>query len=134
MSAETEKKLIMVVDDDIDLLTQTKIFLENAGYSVATADSQEDAEDLLKTIKPDLVVSDLMMENIDGGFSLSYHIKNIDPKIPVIIVTGVTQETGLHFSLNSEVDRSWVKADVILNKPVKYEVLLDEIKKYLTEY
>jgi CheY-like chemotaxis protein len=125
------KKTILVVDDDVDLLSQIEIQLKSAGFDVVTADGQDEAEIILKTMKPDLVISDLMMENLDGGFSLSYHVKKMDPSIPVIIITGVTHELGFKFFTDTEEERSWVKADAILNKPVRFEQLMMEINKYL---
>ena len=125
------KKTVMLVDDDFDLLNQLKLQFGSAGFNVISADSQEEAETLLKTIKPDLVVSDLMMENIDGGFSLSYYIKKKYPTVPVIIITGVTREIGLKFTTNNEEGRKWIKADAILNKPIKFEDLMKEVNKYL---
>lgn len=133
MNSEEMKKTILIADDDVDLLAQMELTLKNAGYHVIAVEGQDDAERILQTTKPDMVITDLMMEAIDGGFSLSYYIKKKYPKCPVIIVTGVTQETGMKFSTNSAEDRSFIKADLILNKPVKHEVLLAEVKRYLTE-
>lgn len=131
MSSTIQKKTILVVDDDFDLLKQIEIQLKSAGFEVITADGQEEAEIILKNKRPDLVVSDLMMENLDGGFSLSYHVKKIDPSIPVIIITGIRDELGFKFTTDTEAGRSWVKADAILNKPVRFEQLINEINKYL---
>jgi DNA-binding NtrC family response regulator len=125
------KKTVLIVDDDFDLLKQYEMQFASAGFNVVTADCQEDAEKVIKNIKPDLVVSDLMMENIDGGFSLSYHIKKKYPDVPVLIITGVTRDIGLQFSTNSDEGRRWIKADAILNKPIKLEDLLKEVNKYL---
>ena len=40
-----------------------------------------------------------MMENVDAGFTLCYHIQKKDPTIPVILVTSVNSETGLDFDM-----------------------------------
>lgn len=125
------KKKVLLVDDDFDLLMQLELQFKSAGFEVKTASSQETAENLLKTFQPDLVISDLMMENIDGGFSLAYHIKNRMPNVPVIIITAVTQETGMKFSSPSDAGQTWIKADAILNKPVRFEDLMKEVNKYL---
>jgi len=79
-----EPKTILVVDDDIDFLIQTETVLKAQGFNVVKAESQSEAEELLKKIQPDLAILDLMMEHFDGGFALAYHIKKIDPDIPVI--------------------------------------------------
>jgi DNA-binding response OmpR family regulator len=130
MSTEIKKNLLLV-DDDYDLLTQLELQFKKAGFNVVTADSQEAAEETLKSYTPDLVISDLMMENIDGGFSLSYYIKKKMPNVPVIIITSVTSNTGMKFSASSDDGQRWIKANVILNKPIKFDDLLKEVNKYI---
>ncbi len=122
---------ILVVDDDIDIREQMQFQLEAAGYKVVTAEGQMPAEKLLETMRPDMAIVDLMMEHVDGGFALSYHIKKIDPTIPVLLVTGVTSETGFEFDAQTSEERSWIKADGLLPKPIRYEQLIGEVKKLL---
>ena len=119
--------LILVVDDDIDYLTQQQVLLESAGFEVKTADCEEGALTALEEEKPDLVILDLMMENEDSGFSLSHAVKKKDKSIPVILITGVARETGLSFSAGHH----WVKADRVLNKPVRFEQLKGQIAELL---
>lgn len=128
---EDQKKLVLLVDDDIDLLYQNSLMLKQNGFNVITAENQEQAEEILKDIKPDIVVTDLMMEQLDAGFTLAHHIKKIDQNIPIIIVTGVSQETGMRFFSGTEEEKSWIKADTVLSKPIRFEQLLQEIKKLL---
>ena len=124
-------KTILVVDDAADFLTQHKIYLESLGYTVITAESQHQAEEILKTVRPDLAMVDLMMEHVDGGFTLCYHIKKIDAAIPVILVTGVSSETGIEFDASTQEERSWVKADVMLAKPVRFDQLKRELERLM---
>ncbi|MBN2281933.1 MAG: response regulator [Candidatus Marinimicrobia bacterium] len=122
--SENKKNInVLIVDDDIDFLNQTKIRLEAAGYHVQSAESQKAAEELLKTFTPDIALLDLMMENMDGGFALAYHIKKKNSKIPVIIASGVTSETGIEFDAKTEEEKSWIKADAFLTKPIRFEQL-----------
>ncbi|MBE0652796.1 MAG: response regulator, partial [Bacteroidales bacterium] len=85
-----ESKIILLVDDDFDYLFQQKIYLESWGYKVLTADSRTKAEELLEKTKPDLAILDLMMEEDDSGFILSYKLKKKYPDVPVIISTAVS--------------------------------------------
>jgi DNA-binding response OmpR family regulator len=127
----TNKKTIVIVDDDIDYLFQLKIQVEKMGFEVKTAESQKDGEKLLKSLKPDLAIFDLMMENQDSGFILSYRLKKQYPDVPVIIATAVLQETGLQFGLDSVEDRNWIKADLYLEKGLRSDQLHKEINKLL---
>jgi CheY-like chemotaxis protein len=122
---------ILVVDDDIDIREQMQFQLESAGFKVVTAEGQMPAEKLLETMRPDMAIVDLMMEHVDGGFALSYHIKKIDPNIPVLLVTGVTSETGFEFDAQTAEERSWIKADALLPKPIRYEQLIGEVRRLL---
>lgn len=127
---ETRKK-IMIVDDDSDYLTQLELQVKNLGYEVIKAESQKDGENLLDSEKPDLAIIDLMMENKDSGFILSYKMKQKYPEVPVIIASAVTAETGLSFGTETEEDRAWIRADKFLEKGLRTDQLEREINKLL---
>lgn len=125
------QKTILIVDDDEDFLFQINYLLEKSGFNVKKATSISEARQVLTEVRPDLAVLDLMMERLDAGFVLSYQIKRMDSSIPVILVTAVTSETGLEFDAATDEERTWVKADVLLAKPVRPEQLLREINRLL---
>jgi DNA-binding response OmpR family regulator len=124
-------KRILLVDDDSDLLFQMEVYVKQMGFEVETADSQKEGEEKLSQMKPDLCIFDLMMENKDSGFVLSYKAKKQNPDVPVIIVSGVTAETGMNFSLETDTDHNWMKADLFLEKNVRADQLHREISKLL---
>jgi DNA-binding response OmpR family regulator len=126
-----EAKRILIVDDDMDYLAQLKFQVENFGFTAITAESQKEGEEIIENEKPDLAILDLMMENQDSGFILSYKIKKKYPDVPVIIATAVTAETGLIFGLDTEEERSWIKADQYLEKGIRPDQLHREINKLL---
>ncbi len=126
-----EPKKILVVDDDIDLLEQVAIILKAEGYQVIQAQGQKEGEEALLTTIPDLAVLDLMMENMDSGFVLCHHVKRLYPETPVILLTAVTSATGLDFNPQSSDAASWVKADALLDKPVRPEQLRQEVRRLL---
>lgn len=128
-----DAKTVLVVDDDVDFLEQQRLLLQAAGYNVIAAEGQKAAEKALQQTRPDLAVVDLMMEHMDGGFALCYRIKKLDPAIPVILVTAVTSETGLGFDAATDEERSWVRADAMLAKPVRFEQLKKEIDRLLAK-
>jgi CheY-like chemotaxis protein len=131
MADQTDKKNVLVVDDDVDFLEQHKLLLEKSGFHVITADSQADAESKINDVHLDLAVVDVMMEHADAGFNLCYHLKKKNPQLPIIIVTSVSSETGLDFDAHTEEERSWIKADALLSKPLRYEQLKREIDRLL---
>jgi len=122
---------ILIVDDDPDLLMQTRTQLEAAGYDVVAVDSAAEAERSIEETAPDVAVFDLMLEEVDSGFILCHKTKRKLPDLPIIMVSGVAGETGLAFDVCGSEAQSWLKADVFLNKPVRPEQLRREIERVL---
>lgn len=127
------KKTVLIVDDDSDYLFQIKLKIQQFGFDVITANSQKEAEKLLETFKPDLAIFDLMMENEDSGFILSYLTKRLYPDVPVIIATAVTAETGMTFIFDTEQEKQWIKSDLFIDKGIRTEQLKKEIDNLLNK-
>lgn len=129
--SEQEKKTILLADDDPDQIFLVRHHLEKWGYRVVAVESREEAERYLESGCPDLAILDLMMEEEDSGFILSYKIKQCSPDIPVIISTAVAAERGISFDMNSPGSRTWIKADHYLEKGFRMDQLKILIEKYL---
>lgn len=127
-----EKKKILLVDDDIDLLEQNKLLLESRNYEVFTAASGKEGWEVFNRIKPDAAVLDLIMEEHDSGFILSYKIKKDahGKTIPVFVVTSAAYVTGFKFGASTEEEKEWLKCDGILNKPVVIEELAQKLNEF----
>ncbi len=125
-------KRILIVDDDIDLLDQNKLLIESKGFDVITAESAEEGLKLFNSEKPDAVIVDLIMEEHDSGFVLCHKIKRTEhgKKIPVLILTSATYETGFKFDASTTEEKEWIKCDGVLNKPVVVEDLLAMLDDY----
>jgi CheY-like chemotaxis protein len=130
MTAE-QSKTILLADDDVDFLTQLEVQVRAEGYDVVAVHGQAEAEKWLEDHRPDMAIVDLMMEHEDGGFALCYHLKRMAPEVPVIIVTAVASDTGLEFDAATDEERSWIKADALLAKPIRPEQLRKEIERLL---
>jgi CheY-like chemotaxis protein len=124
-------KKILIVDDDTDLLEQARLIVSRDGHEVHTAQGREEAEECLLSLAPDLAILDLMMEEKDAGFILAHTVKRLYPGTPVILLTAVRSATGLDFTARTEEAASWVKADLILDKPVRPEQLRAEVQRLL---
>jgi CheY-like chemotaxis protein len=122
---------ILIADDDPDYLLQTVFNLKKAGYNTMGVESQAEAESVIARFKPDLAIFDLMMESDDSGFILCYKLKRKYPDVPVILATAVSHETGLTFSIDSDQEKSWIRADVYLEKGIRPEQLDYEVMKLL---
>jgi two-component system, OmpR family, alkaline phosphatase synthesis response regulator PhoP len=86
------KKTIMVVDDNPDIITIIKTILEGKGYNVISASSGQELLNLLKNQKPDLIILDIMMPEMDGLEVLT-KLKGVTDttSIPVILLTAKVQ-------------------------------------------
>lgn len=126
-----QEKKILIADDDMDILNQLSVQIKKMGFSVLAAETQKEAEKLIEEQKPDLAIFDLMMDNRDSGFILSYQLKKKYPDVPVIIATAVTAETGMIFEPESPDQRQWIKADRYLEKGIRPEQLEKEIRQLL---
>jgi CheY-like chemotaxis protein len=131
LESDVNKK-ILLVDDDLDLLEQNKILLESRGYQVVTADNTKKGWELFKSIKPYAAILDLIMEQHDAGFILSYKIKkdSYGKNIPVFVLTSATYVTGFKFSASTAEEKEWIKCDEIINKPVVIDDLVQKIEGY----
>ena len=126
-----KRKTILLIDDDCDFLEQMKIILTSEGYKIVTADGMKSGVKMLEDFKPDLVMVDLMMEHYDSGFIVSYEVKDKYPDVPVILATAVAAETGSRFSLEEKSASSWAKADLIMDKGIRHDQLIREVKRLL---
>lgn len=122
---------VLVADDDPDILDQLTMILESMGLKVIAMDSQETAETFLARSRPDLVISDLMMEKMDSGFILCHRVRQKYPDVPIIMISGVAQETGMRFDTQSNEMQEWIKADAFLNKQIRPEQLQAEVRRLL---
>jgi CheY-like chemotaxis protein len=126
-----ESGKLLIIDDDPDFREELKLYLGSKGYGVITAENAQEGLKKIKAERPDLIVLDVMMERLDDGFRMCYDLKHDSEyrHIPIVIVTSVTQATGLKF--NPETDGEYLEADAYYQKPVSMEELLSTIQRLL---
>lgn len=81
------KGKVLVIDDEKDILSFLKIFIDKQGYTTLTAESGEQGLAVFESEKPDIVISDIRLPDIDG-FQVIQKIKSISPFTEVILMTG----------------------------------------------
>ncbi len=120
-----DKKRILLVDDEEDLRKMLKFRLEALNYDVTEAGDGEDALKKAKSIKPDLIILDLMLPKMDG-FEVCRTLKaNKDYKsIPIIMFTARAQEKDEELSKQ-------VGSDAHITKPFEPQELVQKIKELL---
>lgn len=118
-----DKQKILWVDDEIDLLRPHVLFLKNKGYYVKTLTNAEDAIELVKEEDFDLLLLDEMLHGMDGLTALS-ELKDINPGLPIIMVTKSEEESLMEEAIGSKIDD-------YLTKPVNPSQILLVCKKIL---
>ena len=123
---------ILIVDDDPDITEAMKVVLENEGYGVDSAKDSEEGMKQIKSVKPDLIILDVMMNTAQEGFILSRELKQSSEykDIPILMVTAIKERTGIDFKPAAG-DESWLPVEEYLDKPVRPEVLVDKVKGLL---
>ncbi len=128
-----DSPVIFLVDDDSDFLELEKSIFESRGWRVRCFTDSRAAFEACSAEPPALVVSDLMMRNLDSGFSLARAVK-ADPqlaRIPVIIVSAVSSQKGFDFHPRSAEDLAAMHADAFFDKPVSAPQLLKKAEELL---
>jgi CheY-like chemotaxis protein len=122
---------VVIVDDNTDYLFTMKTFLSRNGFEVETAPDGKAGIELIKELRPDVVLLDVMMETTFSGFEVCRQIRN-DPKLkdmPIIGITGMEDELGLKFDKYDDAD--YFSPNVFFDKPVDKDALLKKIKELI---
>ena len=123
----SEKKHILIVEDEIELNEMIKMRLEANDFEITTAFDGQDGLEKARELEPDLIILDLMLPKIDGykvcGLLKSDSRYN---KIPIIIFTALAQTSNKDIGMD-------LGADAYITKPFQSEVLLTKIKELMGE-
>src|SRR4030043_2258037 len=122
-----QKKKILIVDDEKDIVRALMIRFQSAGYDVAAAFDGAQGIFMAHKEKPDLIVLDIRMP-AGNGFSVAQRLKRSTHTftIPVIFLTGSPEK-------NAEEKAMAMGARFYIKKPYDPEELLDAIKRALEE-
>ena len=122
---EGDKTLILVAEDSPTQAMQLEFLLEGNDFAVAVGRNGKEVVDLLKKRRPALVISDIVMPEMDG-YELCLHIKTDEDlkDIPVILMTSLSD-------VNEAVKGLYCGADVLLAKPYNEALLLSRVKGML---
>ncbi len=122
-----KRKKILLVDDELGFANMMKLYLEKAGdYEVTTENNPLEALNIAKSFKPDIIILDVVMPDMDGP-DLAAKIKSdvSFKNVPIVFLTAIVekdQETEINGSIGGQ---------HFIAKPVTGEVLLAAIKKYI---
>ena len=125
-----DKKLILVVDDDPDLVEAVSMKLESENYRIAKAYDGVEAWEKIKEERPALIVLDVMMPEKDG-YTLCKELKE-NPKyedITVVLLTAVGE--AVPSTTYTHMDGKTSLADEFIPKPIDMDELMEIIDHYM---
>ena len=115
------KRRVLAIDDEPAMTEWLKILLEHAGFEVRTALIGTRGEEIFKTWRPDAVVTDMMLPDVDG-IELVRRFRQLDPEAEVIVITG-------QGNIPRSVEAVKAGAFDFLEKPIDADRLLDKLEK-----
>ena len=116
-------KKILVVDDEADIRDFVYGFFMERGYTVLMASGGEEALEVVKAEKPDLILLDINMRGMDGIAALK-HIRDIDKKVKVLMVTAIDEQERMDEACR-------LGATEYINKPLVLEHLENAVESNL---
>lgn len=117
---------VLVVDDDEEIREFAEAGLTAAGFHVFTADNGARAYSIFQRHKPQLIISDIRMNRVDG-FELLAKVRESSPGTPVILCS------GFYAGLERDLKHSALKPELFVEKPFKMSELIAHVKRLLQE-
>jgi CheY-like chemotaxis protein len=105
--------------------------LAQRGHEVSAAYSGAEARGRLETLTPDIVVLDVMMDSMTEGFELARDLHEKLPAMPMIMLSGVREATGVRYRISP--DETWLPVARFLDKPIDPAALADEVDNVLAK-
>ena len=120
-----EKGKILYVEDNVDNRTLVRRILLSEDYGLLEATDAQEALELLKTTKPDLILMDINMPDMDG-YTLTAKIKAIPgfERVPILALTANVMRGDKEKTLEAG-------CDGYIQKPIDFDELLREIEKFI---
>jgi CheY-like chemotaxis protein len=110
MTAERERALVLVADDDDDIRDLVAMHLRQAGYEVIAAADGDTGLELIRARRPDLVVLDVKMPGL-GGYELTRRLK-ADPstaEIPILLLSASVRQEEVQEGISAGADEFMAK-------------------------
>lgn len=115
---------VLIVDDNIGLLTTMSLILRHVGYSVMTAKNGQEAIECVKRNNLQIIFMDIKMPG-KNGVDVYKELKRIIPKVPVVMMTGYSRDDLVQEGIEAGVHK-------IIFKPLDMDYVINLIKKVVT--
>jgi len=119
-----KKKNLLIVEDDFDTVKMLKKMLKKFNLNIYVSDTGENALDVMKNKKIDIVLMDYKLP-YKNGILLTKEIRKINGDIPIILETGESKLFG-----NMDTVKGF-QFDDIIEKPLTMDKVTDVVKEYI---
>ena len=123
MSEELKKKIV-VIEDEVDILELINMVLTNAGYEVHLCDNGRGALELIRKVKPHLVILDLMLPGFDGKYIVKQMSEDEELMDMHVMITSALEESEKMF-------HSYPQVRDFCIKPFRSTVLLQKVRSLM---
>ena len=120
-------KKVLVVDDAAHIRRVIELKLKKQGYQVTLAKNGEDGLNLIQTLQPDVVITDIMMPKMDGKTlcERTNELKKMRPFLTIVMTARI-----------SPTERDWIEQmqdTMFIEKPFSLSAILSSIEQYLVK-
>ena len=115
--AEVDTHSVLYVEDDPDFREAVEAMLEEGGYQVEAVATAEAGLAAFQAHRPDAVLLDLMLEEVDSGVTLATRIRALDREVPILLLTSVGD------ALMAAQDWGQLGVTGVLQKPINADTL-----------
>jgi len=125
-----EGKKVLIADDEVDVHEFVRTALEDEGYEILTAQDGQTALEVVRAQAPDVIILDVQMPK-KNGFEVFDELRRDDATkaIPVIMLTAVTERTGIPFDARAMGDYMGHEPEAYIDKPVDPVKLRETVNK-----
>jgi CheY-like chemotaxis protein len=128
---------ILIIDDDPDIVLAARLCLQKAGHEVFDANNGDAGLRLMETVRPDLIILDVMMSTATEGFQTALKLRSPDPTspllgyrhVPILMLTAIHSTTDLRFAP----DQDYLPIDAFMDKPIDPDNLAKKVNELLTK-
>ncbi|MGI9538810.1 MAG: response regulator transcription factor [Miltoncostaeaceae bacterium] len=115
MATNDDRQLVLIVEDEPNIASFARMYLEAAGFRVLAADRGDEGLDLARSETPDLIILDLMLPGIDG-YEITKQLRQDSP-VPIIMLTArddaVDKVVGLELGADDYVTKPFNPRELV---------------------
>jgi CheY-like chemotaxis protein len=119
---------ILLIDDDPTIQKVFSQFLTGMGHEIMQAENGKEGMSMLQETRPDLVITDIMMPEMDG-LEILMHLRSTHNSVPVIAISGGMRALPVNFLQQAKL----FGARYVFEKPVPLDVLRNAVKELLND-